>query len=133
MNPTNPTINKAILIFGISVLLFIWLKPKLNKTGSNASSDAKQPESKPDRKKLKEPTGSAADLKDNERAGRALTALKIYIAAYNANETQAKLDELNRELVSQYGMRIYTRKTDGYLVVADTSGNDIIVNEEKTT
>ena len=121
--------KKALLIFGVGFLLFLVIKPKTKKVlptdNLNFSDEEQSPKN---RKKLTAPTISKGDAKANPMASNAFIALKAYIAAYNNNEPQSVLDELNREMAKEFKVKVYRRKSDGKLVVCDLKGKEILVN-----
>jgi hypothetical protein len=119
--------KKTMLVFGVGILLFLLLKPKSKKNrGSlNLTDEVDDPKS---RAKLKEPTLTAKDAKLNSKAKNAFAALKGYIAAYNNNEPQSVLDDLNEEFKKEFQVKVYKRKSDGKLVVCDLDGKEILIN-----
>lgn len=119
---------KALFIFSVGFALFLVVKPKFKKSDSDKVNFTNEADSPKDRKKLDLPTMNAKDAKANPKAANAFAALKAYVAAYNNSEPQSVLDELNRELVKEFKVKVYKRKSDGKLVVCDLDGKEIIVN-----
>lgn len=121
--------KKAMLIFGVGILLFVVFKPRIRKKASgdfmNFSDEVESPK---ERKKIKEPTMNPKDAKGNAKAKNAFAALKAYVAAYNNNEPQSVLDELNKEFASEFKVKVVKRKSDGKLVVCDLEGKEILIN-----
>lgn len=129
MDDTAKNIAKAILVFGAGYVIFRLTRPAKRKTFTPGAKEMKEVE--PDvRTPIKAPTMSAKDAKANPTAAKAFTALKAYIAAYNAGEPQDKLDEVNKEIANDMGMTVYRRRGDNKLAVKDLSGKDIIVNSD---
>jgi hypothetical protein len=120
--------KKALLIFGGGLLLFFIFKPKMKKVNAKSKLTVTDKEDNPkDRKKMSTPTASASDLKD-PMVKNAFGALKAYIDAYNNQEPQSVLDELNREFSKEFKVKVFRRKSDGKLVVYDLEGSEILVN-----
>lgn len=137
MNPTispypspYPTLSdsakKALLVFGVAFAVFILFRPKMKKQNTLKQGGASVPEPK-ERKKIAMPTLNAKDVKNNTKAKNAFIVMKAYVAAYNNNEPQSALDELNKEFSKEYALRVY-HKPDGRIAVCDLGGRDIIVN-----
>jgi len=121
--------KKAIFIFAAGLLLFALLKPKMKKaTDSNNVNFADEEDKPKDRKKMDMPTMSKKDAQKNPAAKNAFAALKAYVSAYNNNEPQSVLDELNREFAKEFKCKVYRRKSDGKLVVCDLNNKEIMVN-----
>lgn len=55
----------------------------------------------------------------------AITALKAYTDAVKAGEKPAALDELNRMIVKEYGLKVYQDKASGEYFCTDLNGNPI--------
>jgi hypothetical protein len=128
--------KKAILVFGASILIFMFLKNKKEKNKSeNVSESPKKLEDfvsfipEPDKRvKVPNPKMNPKDASKNTKANDALKSLKAYISAYNAKEPKSVLDELNKELENEFGLRV-CRKHSGTFIVKDLSGKEIMSNE----
>lgn len=110
--------KRLLIVFGGAAVLFYLLK------GTNFVGNPKDEK----RTQLSKPTMSPEDAKKNPKAKNAFTALTAYINAYNANEPQKALDELNKELEKELKVRVYKRSTDGKFVVSDLTDKIILVN-----
>lgn len=122
----NESIKKALLVFTGGIALFLLFKPK-SMSVKKLLNGAAIPEDDPKKRTpLKEPKVNPADIKGNKAAQSAFTALKAYVAAYNAGETQEKLSELNTEIGKEYGLTVYRRGLDKKVVVANLSGKIIL-------
>lgn len=111
--------KKALVVFGGAFLIYMLLsKPK--SLTSKASAE--------DRKPIDSPTMNPNDAKGNKLANDGYIALSAYVSAYNNGESQAALDELNREFAKELKVRVYRRSSDKKLVVTDLKGNTILVN-----
>ena len=118
-------ISLAIIFVG-GFLAFRLTMPKKRKSLKDGQIEMqeKQPE---DRKYINPPTVDESQIGVNPLADNAFTALKAYITAYNSNEPQNKLDELNGEISNEYGLKVVRRRTDGKLVVYDLNENEVMV------
>jgi len=123
----NDSLKKAAFVFGVGYLIFWLFKPKSRKSFEKGKTAMQELDPK-ERTPITEPTMSKKDAKANPTASKAFTALKAYIAAYNAGEPQSALDELNIELGKEMGMNVYRRRQDNKLAVKDLNDKDIIVN-----
>lgn len=95
-------LKKALLVFVPALVLFWLTKP---------SPKSKSAEKKPD----------PATVELNAR-----TAFEAYMTAVNAGETPDALQELNRQIEQEYGMRVYLKRSDNRYYVADLNGKDIL-------
>jgi len=121
--------KKALFVFGAGLLLFFLFKPRLNKPTAQTDLRYKESEDAPNqRTKMKTPTMSSQTAQKNPLAKNGLMALKGYIDAYNNNEPQSVLDELNREFAKEFKVKVYRRKSDNKLVVCDLEGKEVMVN-----
>ena len=107
---TNENLIKGALMLGGGFALFMLAKPKNPLAVAVSTSPAKSFDSK---------TSVSVDPKNAE-----IVAL-AYGEAMRAGEPPAKLTELNKECMKDYGMRSYMA-ADGKLVVTDVSGNVIL-------
>ncbi len=119
----NDSAKKAILVFGVSFLfLFLFGKKKVK---ASAVDEVPSPSQ---REKVALPKMKASDATKNARAKDAYIALTAYIKAYNSKEPQSSLDELNRELMKDMGLKVYRKATTGKFIVTDSSGKEIMEN-----
>jgi hypothetical protein len=126
----------ALLVFGSALLVyFFFVKTKIKApgdkdvkdSGDKASADGFTEDDVAKRVPIKKPTINPKDLKTSQKVNDAYHALCAYIAAYNAGESMADLNQLVKDLKRRYSVRVYKR-TDGRWAVSDSFGNDIIVN-----
>ncbi len=124
--------KKALLVFGSGFLLFMLFRKSANKIKNNVGDGTDLPfDGVPEpknRKKVPNPKLNPKDVGRNKKAKDALTALKAFIAAYNAGESQAALNELNREISKEMGLRVYRKASTGNFIVTDLSGKEIMSN-----
>lgn len=123
--------RKGILILGLGYALF-WLlkfrkakKQVVKPAELNFTTEEKEPK---ERKKMKKPTIDEKEINDDGLTKNAFGALNAYVMAYNNDEPQEVLDELNREFAKEFKVRVYRRKSDDKIVVCDLEGNEILVN-----
>lgn len=118
--------KKAIIVFAGGLLLFLLFRPRKTNWKKFYAGGAVKEESPEGRTPLVEPKADPKDLKGNKKAQDGMIAIKAYILAYNAGEPQSELDNLNKELIQKYGLKVYRRGIDNKVVVSDTSGKIII-------
>lgn len=106
----NKKFVKPLLIFGGGLLLFMLLKPK------NIGQ------------KLPKETKSFDDLDTNidvvDKSKNAQIVAKAYTSAVENGESQQRLDELNKELMKEFGMECRL-SSSGKPVVFDKNGKKI--------
>jgi hypothetical protein len=115
-----------LFIFGGGYLAYRLTLPKKRKsfkTGQIGMTEHK-PE---DREYIVPPTMDESQAGANPLSDNAFTALKAYITAYNAQEPQNKLDELNGEIANDYGLKVVRRRTDNRLAVYDLNDSEVLV------
>lgn len=122
----SESLKKALLVFGGGFLLFWLFKPKVGNMKKIANGGAVKEDKPADRKPLKEPKVDPAAVKGNKKAQDAMIALSAYVKAYNAGETQSKLDELNKEMAKEFGLNVFRRGLDNKVVVSNLSGKVIL-------
>ncbi len=83
-----------------------------------------------DRTPITTPVFDEAEFANNPKASDAATSLIAYVAAYNAGEPQETLDMLNDQIKTDYGLKVYRRRTDNKLAVKDMSDTDVLVYSE---
>ena len=108
----NQNLIKAALMFGGGFLLFALLKPK-DKTPALATANANGKKAM-DNQLLPAPSKENAEI-----------VLIAYTDALKAGEPPARLTELNKECMKDFGMRCYINK-ENKLVVCDVSGNVVL-------
>lgn len=108
----NKKLIQGALMFGGGFLLFALLRPK-DKTGNVTSESEKK---SADGKSI-----YPAPSKEN-----AEIALLAYTDALKNNEPAARLTELNKELMKEFGVRCYIDQKTGQAVVCDVKGESIL-------
>lgn len=133
----NNNQKTAILVFSASLLAFLFfVKPglkapgtKKKHSGNTSSMDGfSESEDITKRQPIKEPTINAKELKKSQVVNDAYTALKTYVAAWNAGEKQSDLNQLVRDLRRSFSVTVY-KKADGRIAVCDIKGKDILIND----
>lgn len=115
--------KKFLVVFGGGFLLF-WLLKDSRLMG--ASGKKKEKDAGP-MDKMKSPEIDPKQIKSKQQAN-AFVALKAYIDAMNAGESQKALDDLNREFTKDLKVRVYKRSSDGKLVVSNLEGAVLMIN-----
>ena len=111
MSMNKDNLIKAGIIFGGGLLLFLAFKPK------NGETAKKSFDSQDDDKNV-QPTP--------EQLQNAEIVADAYASALKAGEPPAKLTELNKECMKEFGLRCYVEKGSGSLVVCNTGGQTIM-------
>lgn len=109
-------IAEALLIITVSTIIFFVLKPHI-------FYKENEEEFLPEKYPL--PIISETELAKNPKATDALKALNAWIKAYNDGQESEFLNELNKEIVVKYGVRI-VQKNDGTLLAKDLDENIIL-------
>jgi hypothetical protein len=121
--------KKALFVLGCGLLLFWFVKPKMNKIKADTKLNYTNDEADPkNRVKMSVPTMNLKAHKNNKLATNGFAALKAYIDAYNNGEPQSVLNDLNVEFGKEFGVKVNRRKSDNKLVVTDLEGKEILVN-----
>jgi hypothetical protein len=98
-------VKESLLIAGISAATIYLTMPRGKKTS-----------------KIKKP--DTADKSEVTQKENARIALDAYINAVDAKENARVLQQLNNQLASTYGLRVY--KQGQYFVAKDSSGKEIL-------
>lgn len=107
----NKNLIKAALIFGGGFLLFMLLKPK--NPLSKGSSEKKSLDG--NNKMHPAPTPENAEI-----------VMMAYSDALKNGEPSSRLTELNKEMMTEFGMRCYIDSKTNELVVCDVEGNPVL-------
>lgn len=99
----NPQLQKALIVFGVSAILFWLVRPDINRKPK--TSDATTPE---------------------QQKKDAIVVANAYGKALQAKESPAALEELNKLMEGQYGLRVDRKHADGKYYVMDTKGNEVL-------
>ena len=109
----NTNVKKALLVFGSGLLLywaFTKIKPIDVKDNTKTNSDSKL---------------SASGEEDDEKKKNVNLVMGAYMSAKKAGESKQFLAEMNREFISEYGLKVMSDKSNGKLFVADSKGNKV--------
>jgi hypothetical protein len=107
---------KAGIILGGGLLIFAVVK-YMKKSSTKASVSGEKKSFADD----KQPTTENAEIVAN-----------AYMSALKSKETPARLTELNKECIKEFGMRCYIAD-DGSVVVCDTKGETILTKDGSTS
>jgi hypothetical protein len=109
----NTDLKKVLLIFGGGLLVFLAFK-KIRPIGVI------------DKKKGKNKVDSKSDkVFSDEDKKNAAVMMKAYSDARAAGEKKEFLNEMNREFISKYSMKVYVDRGTSKLFVADNEGNKV--------
>jgi hypothetical protein len=106
----NQNLIKAALMFGGGFALFALLRPK-----ESAVAVAGAAKSFDDNKLYPPPSTENAEI-----------VMIAYTDALKAGEPPARLTELNKECMQEFGMRCYIDSKSGKAVVCDVKGDTIL-------
>lgn len=109
----NKDLIKAGIILGGGLLIFALVKYM---KGGNKSSSTSSGEKKSFADDVK-PTAENAEIVAN-----------AYMSALKSKETPARLTELNKECIKEFGMRCYI-DDNGSVIVCDTKGETILTKD----
>ena len=110
--------------------IFLATRPKkgygniYNNIFSETSTKEIEPEN---RTPITLPTMAEEQVNNNPMADSAFTALKAYICAYNDNQPQNVLDELNKDCSHELGVTVQRNISNGKLTVYDLDENEVLV------
>jgi hypothetical protein len=107
----NPNLKKAILVFGVGILLFYGFK-KMKLFGSSKS------------KKLNYSSKNKEFTLEQKKDASVI--VKAFSDAVKSGENKAFLDEMNAEFAKTYKMRVLKNKADGSYFASDLEGNKVI-------
>ena len=71
------------------------------------------------------PTGSGVTIYDESRYDDAMTCIRAFIDAYNADESESVLTDLNNEIKGTYGL--YLIKTSNSITVYDFNNKEVLI------
>ncbi len=115
-----------LAVFVGSYLVYKFTFPKSRKNFKAGAIEMKE-QSPQDREYINPPTMDESQVGLNPLSDNAFKSLKAYVAAYNAQEPQSALDELNVEINKDYGLKVIRRRTDNKLAVYDTQDQEVMV------
>jgi len=118
--------KKALIYVLVAVGIFLLFKPKKDSDKKTTSTPLTKFTNASGRDKLKMPDVSGIDP-NNQLANDAIIALTAFIDAYNKDETEERLTELNQEMKSSFGLFII--KTEDEIFVKDMNGNNVLVSK----
>ena len=117
---------KAAFVFGCAAIAYKVIMPtqrKSNKKGELAVVEL----GILDRPKIAiPPFMDEIQAQANPKSAQAHLALSVYIDGLNSGASNEELDKINLELKTDLGMKVYRRRSDDNIVVADLDGKDIM-------
>ena len=131
MKNLSESAKKALFVFGSAFVLFFLFRRKKNGSGGGAMNFSGGADAIPDassREKVAIPKMSKQEASKNRKSKDAYVALKAYMTAYNSGESKSALDELNREMSKELGVKVYRKASDGRFIVTDLAGKEILSN-----
>lgn len=108
----NTNLKKALLI-SLGGLFIYWAFTKIKPI------DVKQESNSSDTKL------SASGESDEEQKKNVNLIMGAYMSAKKAGESKQFLDDMNREFLKEYGLKVMNNKGNGKLFVADADGNKV--------
>ena len=100
---------KAGIVLGGGMLLFLLFKPRKGEVVKPAKGDTKSFDNAP------APTIENAQI-----------VMDAYTEALKNGEPPARLSELNKECMNEFGLRCYVEPKTGQLIVCDTKGEPVL-------
>ncbi len=115
-----------LVVFAGAYFVCKFTFPK-NKKSNKASATQIAEQDPSEREYINPPVVEESQIGLNPLSDNAFTGLKAYIAAYNAKEPQSVLDDLNKEIANDYGLKVIRRSSDKKLVVYDLNDKEVLV------
>lgn len=117
--------SKGLVIIGISAILF-WLSKKVYDKKMNTP----KLQLKKEREKIEPPVMDVKELDKSPLATNAFIALKSYISAWNDDETEQQLNDLNHDLYNEFKLTVVHEEKE--LLVKDDEGKTIAKQKIET-
>lgn len=100
----NIQLKKALIVFGVSGILYFLLSRKTNSRKPASTKEADR----------------------GQQQKNAIIVANAYGMAKKDRATQEQLEELNKEAEKKYGLRVDKKQSDGFYYVRDILGNEIL-------
>jgi len=121
----NDSAKKALIYVLVGIAFFILLKPKKQSEQQITSIPLSAAKNASGRVHLVIPTGSGVTIYDESQYDNAMTCIRAFIDAYNADESEAVLTDLNNEIKNTYGLYLIKTKKD--ITVYDFNDKEILI------
>ena len=118
--------KKALIYLLLAAGIFLLFRPKSNIEKKTSTTPLTPFTNSSGRTKLKMPDTSNIDS-SNQLANDSVIALTAFIDAYNKDETEERLTELNQEMKANLGLFIEMTNTE--IFVKDMSGNNVLISK----
>jgi hypothetical protein len=119
--------KKALIYLLIAVGIFIAFRPNQKSEQQTTSMPLQNAKNSSGRIHLVLPTGYSLTIYEQSQYDNAMTCIKAFIDAYNADESEIVLTDLNNEIKNQYG--IYLIKTKSDITVYDFNDNKVLTGK----
>lgn len=116
--------KKALIYVVVAVGIFLLFRPRKKDNTTNSTPLTKAVNSS-GRVQLVMPTGNSVTVYDESQVGSGMVCVKAFIDAYNNDENETLLTDLNNEMKSSYGL--YLIKTSNNITVYDVNDNEVLV------
>ena len=117
--------KKALIYVIVAVAIFIVFRPKKENEKKTVSQPLQKMINSSGRVHLVLPTGSGVTIYDESRYDDAMTCIRAFIDAYNADESESVLTDLNNEIKGTYGL--YLIKTSNSITVYDFNNKEVLI------
>jgi len=119
-------IFKAVVVFGTAAAILYVIQPKKRKSLKKGSVEVSELSVEERPYIQPPPLMDDSQAQSNPKSAQAHLALCVYIDAMNNGVSNEELDKVNKELNTDLGLKVYRRRGDDKLVVADLNGTDIM-------
>jgi hypothetical protein len=119
--------KKALIYLLIAVGIFIAFRPKQKSEQQTTSMPLQNAKNSSGRIQLVLPTGNSLTIYEQSQYDNAMTCIKAFINAYNADESESVLTDLNNEIKNQYGLYLIKTKSD--ITVYDFNDNKVLTGK----
>jgi hypothetical protein len=117
--------KKALIYVLVAVAIFIVFRPKSQSEKQTTAMPLQKSVNSSGRIQLVMPTGNNVIVKDESRINDSMVCIKAFIDAYNNDESESVLIDLNNEMKDNYGL--YLIKTNKDITVYDLNNNEVVV------
>ena len=118
------SIKRALIYIIVGVAIFIILKPKDEPENNQTSKPLTKAINASGRVHLVMPTGNKISVFDEDRRNDSLVCIRAFIDAYNNDESESVLTQLNNDIKNEYGL--YLIKTSKDITVYDSTKKEVL-------